>query len=96
MQINPAFAAIFSTIPAAKALAETLIKVNRFQDRQSILGSEADNVFDRMEAQQQVQNDPMMQIMQAVAGAGDGGAMPAQGGAPQGGPPMPPMGPGGL
>jgi hypothetical protein len=100
MQMNPAVAAIFQTIPAAKSLVETMLKVNRVQDRQSFLGSEADSVFDRMEAQQQVQNDPMMQIMQAVAGAGDGGAMPAgtpQAGPPQaGGPPMPPMGQGGL
>jgi hypothetical protein len=96
-QMNPSIAMIFQTIPAAKALVDTLLKVNRVQDRQSFLGSEADNVFDRMEAQQQVQNDPMMQIMQAVAGAGDGGVPPAQAGAPtQGGPPMPPMPAGGV
>jgi hypothetical protein len=95
-QMNPSIAMIFQTIPAAKALVDTLLKVNRVQDRQSFLGSEADNVFDRMEAQQQVQNDPMMQIMQAVAGAGDGGVPPAQAGPPQGGPPMPPMSAGGV
>lgn len=94
MQLNPSVQMIFSTIPAAKALVETMLKVNRVQDRQSFLGSEADNVFGVMQQQQedqlmqqQMMADPRMQVLMAMAG---GGGMPP--GGPQGGPP--PQGPG--
>jgi hypothetical protein len=47
MQMNPAVAQILSTLPAAKGLVEQMLRVYRWPDRQSFLGSEADGVFDR-------------------------------------------------
>ena len=97
MQLNPAIAAIFQTMPAAKALVETAIKLNRIQDRQSFLGSEADGVFEAMQRQQEQQRqeqqamqDPRMRMLMTMAGAAGGppagmdpaGGMPAPGGAP--------------
>lgn len=84
MQINPAIGAIFKTIPAARSLVKTMLKVNRVQDIQSILGTEANDVFAQMEAQQQIQRDPRMQVLMAVAN-GMGGA-PQQGMPGMGGP----------
>jgi hypothetical protein len=78
-QLNPAFGAVFGTIPAAKSLAEQVIRVFRFPDRQSLLGAEANNVFDIMQQQQQQQQmmqqmmmDPRMQVVMAMAGGGGG------------------------
>ena len=87
MQINRSIGAIFQTMPAARSLVKTALKVNRVQDVQSILGSEADDVFAQMQAQQQMMSDPRMQILMQVAQA-SGGAVPGAGGpAPAGGPP---------
>jgi hypothetical protein len=97
MQMNPAVAMVMSTIPAAKSLMEHALKVNRVPDRQSFLGSEATNVFDVMQQQQeqaqmqqQMLQDPRMQIMQAALGGGQAPALP-MGGQPQQ-PQQPPMG----
>lgn len=100
-QMNPAIAQIFGTIPAAKALTEQILRVFRWPDRQSFLGSEADSVFDAMQKQQdqqreqqQLMGDPRMQLLMAA-----GGGMP-QGAAPMAGPladpnqAAPPMGAG--
>ncbi len=86
MQLNPAIAMIFQTMPAAKSLVDTMLKVNRVQDRQSFLGSEAKNVFDTMQEQQQIAQDPRMQLLMAMAGGGQaqaGGMPPEQAGPPQ-------------
>jgi hypothetical protein len=81
LQLNPQIRAVFSTIPAARSLIKTALKVNRVQDVQSILGSEANDVFAQIEAQQRMQSDPRMQmltmLMQAAGGPGDGAAPPA-------------------
>jgi hypothetical protein len=78
-QMNPAFAAVLGTIPAAKSIMEQVIRVFRFPDRQSLLGSESNNVFDLMQQQQQQQQemqqmmlDPRMQVVMAMAGGGGG------------------------
>ena len=98
MQLNPTIAMIFQTIPAAKSLVETLLKVNRVQDRQSFLGSEAQGVFDTMQQQQEMQQDPRMQLLMAMTGGGGAqpGAQPGMGMPPQAGaggiaPPMSPQ-----
>lgn len=77
MQMNPAIAMVMGTLPAAKALMEHWLKVNRVPDRQSFLGSEADNVFDRLQQQQEQQQmqqqlmaDPRMQVMMGALGGG--------------------------
>jgi hypothetical protein len=56
---------------------EHWLKVNRVPDRQSFLGSEADNVFDRLQQQQEQQQmqqqlmaDPRMQVMMGALGGG--------------------------
>lgn len=72
MQINPAIAMIMRTIPAAKSLLKTALKVNRVQDVQSILGSEANGVFDQLQQQQELQQNPMMQMVMAMANAAPG------------------------
>jgi hypothetical protein len=77
MQLNPAIAMIFNTIPAAKSLVETMLKVNRVQDRQSFLGSEAQGVFETMQQQQEMMADPRMQLLMAM-----GGGQPQGPGAP--------------
>lgn len=89
MQMNPAVAQILSTLPAAKGLVEQMLRVYRWPDRQSFLGSEADGVFDRLQQQQeqaqmrqQIMGDPRMQVMQAALGGGQ--APPLAMGQPQG------------
>jgi hypothetical protein len=89
-QMNPAIGMVLGTMPAAKSLLETAMKVNRVQDRQSILGSEAQNVFDTMQQQQEIQNDPRMQLLMAMAG---GGGQPGMGGMPPQGEPAAPQQP---
>ena len=81
-QMNPAFGAVLSTIPAAKSIMEQVIRVFRFPDRQSLLGAESNNVFDLMMQQQQQQQemqqmmlDPRMQVVMAMAGGGAPGGM---------------------
>lgn len=76
MQVNPMIQQIFSTPPAAKSLLKTSMKVNRVQDTQSIIGPEANGVFEQM-AQAQ---DPRLQLLKALAGA----APPMSGGTPDG------------
>ena len=107
MQVNKSVGMVLQTIPAARSLLKTALKVNRVQDIQSIVGTEANDVFAQMEAQQEMQRDPRMQLLMAVAnGAGGGmgapggmpgmpgGAMPAQPGAEQA--PTPMNGPNGV
>ena len=92
MQVNQSIGAVLQTIPAARSLLKTALKVNRVQDIQSIVGTEANDVFAQMEAQQAMQRDPRMQVLMAVANSA-GGGMGAPGGmpgAPGGG--MPPQG----
>jgi hypothetical protein len=91
-QMNPAIMAVLGTIPAAKSLLETAMKVNRVQDRQSILGSEASNVFDTMQQQQEMQADPRMQLLMAMTGGGGQPGMPQGQPQGQGAPPMQPQG----
>jgi hypothetical protein len=63
------------------------------QDRQSILGSEASNVFDTMQQQQEMQADPRMQLLMAMTGGGGGQpGMPQGQPQGQGAPPMQPQG----
>ena len=81
MQMSPALAAIFQTIPAAKALIEQILRVYRWPDRQSFIGSEANDVFGLMQQQQELQRDPRMQVLMAMGGGGAPG-LPAPGGQP--------------
>jgi hypothetical protein len=81
MQLNPAIGMIFQTMPAAKALVENVLRVFRWPDPQSFLGSEADNVFQVMQQQQEQQmqqqqamQDPRMQVLMALSGAAPGPA----------------------
>ena len=97
MQLNPALAQVLGTMPAAKSLMEQFMRVFRWPDRQSILGSEANNVFDilqqqqeQAQMQQQMQMDPRMQILQAALGGGQ--APPLQLGAGGGQPQQPQSG----
>ena len=75
MQLNPTIGMIFQTIPAAKALVEQALTLNNIEDKQSFLGSEAQNVFDVYQQQQQIQQDPRMQLLMGIAGAGMGAGM---------------------
>jgi len=94
-QMNPMIAQIFQTVPAAKALVKTALKVNRVQDVQSFIGPEAHGVFEQM----QIAQDPKMQMLKMLMEAGGGapGGMPGQpqgpagpnGGAASGGAPGP-------
>lgn len=91
-QMNPTIAAIFATVPAAKSLVKTMLKVNRVQDVQSFIGPEQGGVFDQMQQQQQMaqmQADPRMQLVTALMSARDGAAPMGEGmagGAPAGDP----------
>ena len=76
-----AIAQIFQTMPAAKALVENVLRVFRWPDTQSFLGSEADNVFQVMQQQQaqqmeqqQAMADPRMQLLMTLGGAAPGPA----------------------
>lgn len=64
MQLNPMLAALFQTMPAAKALIKQWARVNRVPDIQSFIGPEANGVFEQM----QLQQDPRMQMLQMLAG----------------------------
>ncbi len=90
-QMNPAIGMILSTPTAAKSIMEQVVRVFRWPDRQSFLGSEANNVFDVMmqqqqmqQAQQQAMMDPRMQFVMALAGGGGApqGQLPPAGQAP--------------
>jgi len=78
LQLNPTLAAIFQTMPAAKALIKTSLKVNRVQDIQSFIGPEANGVFEQL----QMMQDPRMKLLMAAAGgmATPGPQMPGMGG----------------
>lgn len=98
MQVNPVFGAILRTMPAARALFEQMLRVYRWPDRQSFLGSESHDVFAQFQEQQQQQQemqqlmgDPRMQMLLGMAkGGAMGGVMPqGQPGQPEG-PPAPP------
>jgi hypothetical protein len=90
MQVNPAIRMVLGTVPAAKALIEQAIRVNRFPDKQALLGSEANGVFDQLQQQQQMMADPRMQLLMAAAGGGQPqGQPPAPGAAQQPQNPMP-------
>lgn len=81
MQINPVFAALLRTMPAARALMEQMLRVYRWPDRQSFLGSEAHDVFAQFQEQQQLQSNPAFQMLMGLAGGmqgGQPGAMPGQ------------------
>jgi hypothetical protein len=89
MKVNPAIAQVLSTVPAAKALLEQAIRVNRFPDKQALLGTESHSVFDAIQQEQALQQqqraamaDPRMQLLMAASG----GAMPGMSGPPQGPP----------
>jgi len=84
MQINPAIRQVLSTVPAAKAFLEQVLRVYRWPDTQSFLGSEANDVFDVLQQQQEQQqqeqqllSDPRMRIAMAMAGGAPPGAAPA-------------------
>lgn len=85
-QMNPTIGALFATIPAAKSLVKTMLKVNRVQDIQSFIGPEQHGVFEQMEMQQKMQaamQDPRMQMLKGLLTAGDGAPMMgAEGGQP--------------
>lgn len=77
IQANPAIGMILNTIPVARTLLETTLKVNRVQDVQSFIGSEANNVFKLLEQQQQAAQEqqqlmqrPEMQLLMALGGGG--------------------------
>lgn len=101
-KVNPAIAQIMGTVPAAKALLEQAVRLMKFPDKQAILGSETNSVFDAIQQQQeqaqqqqQVMSDPRMQLLMAMANGPDtGGGQPAPGMAQQ--PEQPPMGGGGM
>lgn len=105
-KVNPAIAQIFATLPAAKALIEHALRLNRVPDRQSFLGSEADGVFDRLQQQQETQqeqqkvmSDPRMQLLFAAHGAMPPAAaqgLPMGSQLPQGQPAAPPQMPAGV
>ncbi len=76
-QMNPMIQQLFATGPAAKSLIKTAMKVNRVQDVQSIIGPEANGVFEQMQQAQ----DPRLQLLKALASA----APPMSGGSPEGG-----------
>ena len=82
-QMNPTIAAIFATVPAAKSLVKTMLKVNRVQDIQSFIGPEQGGVFEAMQQQQEMQAaeaDPRMQLLKSLMTANPGAAPPAAGG----------------
>jgi hypothetical protein len=96
-KVNPAIAQIMSTVPAAKALMEQAVRLMKFPNKQALLGSETNSVFDAMQAaqeqqqqQQQVMADPRMQLIMAMAGSPQMGGQPDMAGMPpqQGQPPQ--------
>lgn len=93
MQINPMVGMMMRTTQAAKALIEQALRVNRWPDKQAFLGSEAQGEVQQQlqaqqqqAAQQQMLQDPRMQALMHMAGAGgEQGQLPPgqeQGGAP--------------
>ncbi len=84
--VFPMMGMVLNTPPATKAVLEEMLRVFRWPDKQSFLGSEAGGVFEAMQQQheqqmmmQQLQSDPRMQVLLAAAGgsgaSGDGGPM---------------------
>lgn len=82
-QMNPTIGALFATVPAAKSLVKTMLKVNRVQDVQSFTGPEQHDVFEAMEQQQAMQRamaDPRMQAISSLMGSQPGAGAPGSGG----------------
>ena len=86
---NPMLAAILQTPQASKSLIEQVLRVFKWPDKQSFLGSDADAVIEAHTGQADFQRSPQGQLMAALAAAGpQQPGMPPQG-APQQGMPMP-------
>lgn len=88
LQVWPMLQILLNTPQAAKAVLERLLQVNNWPDKQAFLGSEAQQMMQQQFQQQQLLQDPRMQLAMAMAGAGPGGqGAPQAGGAPMGGAP---------
>lgn len=90
-KVNPMIGMLLSSPTAAKAILEQLLRVYRWPDKQAFLGSEAQQMVKQQLEQQQMLQDPRMQILMSMA---QGGAPPGPGGpTPEAaGPPAPGMG----
>jgi len=101
MKMNPMIASILQQPQAAKAFIEQAMRIFRWDDKQAILGPQADAVIQRIQTQQEMQQqqqeimqDPRFQMLMAMAHGGvPGGGLPppAQGAMPPG-MPMPAQG----
>jgi hypothetical protein len=89
MQTNPMIAMLMQSGPAAKSIIEQMLRVFRWPDKQAFLGSEAQQMIAGQMQQQQMMQNPQMQVLMALANGGAGNA-PTNG--PGGGPQAPPPG----
>jgi hypothetical protein len=88
LQVWPMLAAMLNTPTAAKAVLERLLQVNAWPDKQAFLGSEAQQAMMAQFQQQQMMQNPLMQLAMGMAQAGPNGAPSGPMGAPMGGAPM--------
>jgi hypothetical protein len=88
---NQTIAMLLSSPSTARSILEQWARVYRWPDKQAFLGSEAQGAIKAQMEQQQMMQDPKMQIALAMAQAGgQGGGMPSPGG--PGAPPQPSQG----
>ena len=82
---NPTIAMLLSSPSTARSILEQWARVYRWPDKQAFLGSEAQAAIKQQMEQQQMMQDPRMQLAMAMAQAGPGpGGMPQGPGAPPG------------
>jgi hypothetical protein len=82
-QSNPAYGLIFGSIPAVRSVAEQLIRLYNWGDKQAFLGTETQALLQQQAQQQQLMANPQLQMLLAMAG---GGGAPGMGGPPPMGP----------
>jgi hypothetical protein len=89
-QSNPAFQLIFGSLPAAKSIAEQVVRLYNWSDKQAFLGTETQSALTTAAKQQEMMQNPQMQMLLAMAGGGGAPGMPGMGGPNQGGAPTGP------
>jgi len=100
-KVNPMIGMLLSSPQAAKSILEQLLRVYRWPDKQVFLGSDAQGMIQQRIQQQEMMQDPKMQILMAMAGGQGGQGMPQGGGGPMPSPeagaaPPGPQAPGGM
>ena len=65
-KVNPMVASLMATMPFAKSMIEEAMRVYRWQDKQALLGAEAQGFMQQQAQQMQMQQNPQYQFLQQM------------------------------